>query len=59
MKATGCSETFVPVSNYKASYPTRICGECAVMNTVIKTSDFVITLREIVLGILLVAKGEL
>jgi hypothetical protein len=52
MNATGSSETFVPLSNYKASYPSRICGECAVMNILMKMSDFVITLHEIVLGVL-------
>jgi len=52
MNAPGSSETFVPVSNYKASYPSRIHGECAVMNTLMKTSDFIITLHEIVLGVL-------
>jgi hypothetical protein len=52
MNAAGSSETFVPLSNYKASYPNIICGECAVMNILMKTSDFLITLHEILLGVL-------
>lgn len=59
MNATGSSETFVPVSNYKESYPSRIHGDFAVMNIIMNTSDFVITLHEIVLGVFWWQRGEL
>jgi len=37
---------------------TGIRGECAVMNILMKTSDFVITLHEIVLGVLWWQRGN-